>query len=294
AAQALSFTVTNDNAGLFSAAPAIAANGTLTFTPTAGLVGLANVTVRINDTGGTANGGINISAPQSFTITVFDQPPVALCQNVTVAATLVGTAAASINNGSFDPDGPSVTLAQVPPGPYSAGQTTVTLNVTDQANQTTSCAATVTVMPFSTGAAYGFEEASGTTVLDSSGNGNNGTFNAANGPTRTTAGRFGKGMHFDGIDDLITVADSNSLDLTSAATLMAWVKVENQTGWRNILFKHNVSDLTYGMYANNNSSAVGTPIGYVNSGGQIRSAAATSGVYQARWMHIAVTFGGGS
>src|SRR6185295_12312305 len=50
AAQALSFTVTNDNAGLFSAAPAIAANGTLTFTPTAGLVGLANVTVRINDT----------------------------------------------------------------------------------------------------------------------------------------------------------------------------------------------------------------------------------------------------
>ena len=51
-----------------------------------------------------------------------------------------------------------------------------------------------------------------------------------------------KGCIFDGVDDLITVADSNSLDLTSAMTLMAWVKVENQTGWRDILFKQNGSE----------------------------------------------------
>jgi hypothetical protein len=294
AAQVLSFTLTNDNAALFSVAPAIAANGTLTFTPAAGGAGVANLTARINDSGGTANGGINISAPQSFTITVVDPPPVALCQAVTVQATLVGTAAASINAGSFDPDGGGVTLAQVPPGPYSAGPTTVTLNVTDLALHTTSCAATVTVTPFAAGASFGFEEASGTTVVDSSGNNNNGSFNAANGPTRTTAGRFGKAMHFDGIDDLITVADSNSLDLTSAATLMAWVKVENQNGWRNILFKHNVSDLTYGLYANNSTSALGQPIAYVNSGGVIRSASASEGAYTGRWVHVAVTFGAGS
>ena len=88
--------------------------------------------------------------------------------------------------------------------------TAVTLRVTDQASQMATCSATVTVTPFSIGAAFGFEEASGSTVLDSSGNQNNGSFNPANGPQRVAAGRFGKGMLFDGIDDLITVADSNS------------------------------------------------------------------------------------
>ena len=228
------------------------------------------MTVSLSDNGGTANGGVNTSAPQSFTITIVDPPPVAQCQPVTVTATLIGTATASINNGSFDPDGGAVTLAQVPPGPYTPGTTSVTLNVTDSASQTTSCAANVTVNPFAPGASFGFEEASGTTVVDSSGNGNNGTFNAVNGPTRVTGGRFGKAMQFDGVDDLITVADSNSLDLTSAATLMAWVKPTNASGWRNILTKQNGSDLAYSMYSNNNASGVGQPTGYVMIGGTAR------------------------
>ncbi|HEV8345722.1 MAG TPA: N,N-dimethylformamidase beta subunit family domain-containing protein, partial [Vicinamibacterales bacterium] len=289
-----SFTVTNDNAALFSAAPAVAVNGTLTYTSAAGAIGVANVTVRLSDNGGTANGGVDISAPHSFTITVFDPPPVAQCQNVTVTATLIGTAAASIDNGSFDPDGGAVTLAQVPPGPYTPGQTSVTLNVTDSASQMVSCSATVTVNPFAPGASFGFEEASGTTVVDSSGNGNNGTFNAANGPTRVTTGRFGKAMQFDGVDDLITVADSNSLDLTSAATMMAWVKVTTQTGWRNILLKQNGGDLAYALYANNNGSALGQPNGYVNVGGVAQSVAALDGALSGRWMHVAMTYGGGS
>jgi hypothetical protein len=225
---------------------------------------------------------------------VFDPVPVALCQNVTVTATLIGTATASINNGSYDPDGGSVTLAQVPPGPYSPGQTTVTLNVTDQAGQVASCNATVTVNPFAAGASYGFEEASGTTVVDSSGNGNPGTFDATTGPQRTADGRFGKAMQFDGINDLITVADSNSLDLTTAMTLMAWVKPDTQTGWRTILMKQNGSNLAYGAYANNNGSALGRPDGYVNSGGIDRNVIANDGALQGQWKHIAVTFGGGS
>src|SRR5207247_2121012 len=47
----------------------VAANGTLTFTP-AGGVGSATVTVQIHDDGGTANGGVDTSASQTFTITV--------------------------------------------------------------------------------------------------------------------------------------------------------------------------------------------------------------------------------
>jgi RHS repeat-associated protein len=69
-AQSVSFLVSSDNAALFSVAPAIASNGTLTFTPAPDANGIATVTVRVHDDGGTANGGVDTSASQTFTITV--------------------------------------------------------------------------------------------------------------------------------------------------------------------------------------------------------------------------------
>jgi hypothetical protein len=63
------FAVTNDNPGLFAAQPAIAQDGTLTFAPTLLALGTATVTVRAVDNGGTANGGVDTSPPQTFTIT---------------------------------------------------------------------------------------------------------------------------------------------------------------------------------------------------------------------------------
>ncbi len=47
-----------------------AATGTLTYTPAANANGSATVTVQIHDNGGTANGGVDTSAAQTFTITV--------------------------------------------------------------------------------------------------------------------------------------------------------------------------------------------------------------------------------
>ncbi len=71
AGQTVAFNVTgNTNAALFSAGPAIAANGTLTYTPAADANGVATITLVAQDNGGTANGGVDTSAPQSFTITV--------------------------------------------------------------------------------------------------------------------------------------------------------------------------------------------------------------------------------
>ncbi len=70
ATQTLSFTVTNDNNALFSVQPAIDASGNLTYTPAADATGSATVTVSISDDGGTANGGDDTSADQTFTITV--------------------------------------------------------------------------------------------------------------------------------------------------------------------------------------------------------------------------------
>ena len=61
-----------------STQPAVAPNGTLTYTPAANANGSATVTVQIHDDGGTANGGVDTSAAQTFTITVtaVNDPPV--------------------------------------------------------------------------------------------------------------------------------------------------------------------------------------------------------------------------
>src|SRR6185312_757888 len=71
-----------DNTAIFSVQPAIAANGTLTYTPSATVTGTATVTVRIHDNGGVANGGVDTSAAQTFTITVMPKPTLGI-DNIT-------------------------------------------------------------------------------------------------------------------------------------------------------------------------------------------------------------------
>ena len=81
-----------------------------------------------------------------------------------------------------------------------------------------------------------FDEGTGSTACDSSGKGNNGTL--INGPLRAI-GKIGGGLYFDGIDDNVTVADSNSLDITSSFTLSAWVNpASTSTDFRSILVKN--------------------------------------------------------
>ena len=93
AGQTVSFVVTNDNNALFSAQPAIDSSGTLTYTSAANASGSAVVTVQAMDDGGTANGGVNLSAAQMFTITVnpVNDPPMVVGETFDVAA------------GNFDP-----------------------------------------------------------------------------------------------------------------------------------------------------------------------------------------------
>ena len=78
---------------------------------------------------------------------ICNQPPVAVCTNVTVSAGMNCTADGSIDNGSYDPDnGDSiVSTNQSPAGPYPLGTTPVTLTVTDTHGAMSSCMATVTV-----------------------------------------------------------------------------------------------------------------------------------------------------
>ena len=70
AGQTVTFNVSTDNDALFAVGPAVAADGTLTFTPAANAFGSATVSVTAMDDGGTANGGVDASATQTFTINV--------------------------------------------------------------------------------------------------------------------------------------------------------------------------------------------------------------------------------
>ncbi|MBK8205281.1 MAG: tandem-95 repeat protein [Planctomycetes bacterium] len=85
AAQTLTFNVTgNTNAALFNVQPAVAADGTLTFTPATNASGTATITLTLSDNGGTAGGGIDTSAPDSFDITVTAAPEIDLFRQVGV------------------------------------------------------------------------------------------------------------------------------------------------------------------------------------------------------------------
>jgi Concanavalin A-like lectin/glucanases superfamily len=69
-----------------------------------------------------------------------------------------------------------------------------------------------------------FEEGSGTSTADGSGNGNTGILVGAT----WVADRHGTGtaLHFNGTSQYVRVADSSSLDITGAITIAAWVKPE--------------------------------------------------------------------
>jgi hypothetical protein len=68
-AQTVSFIVTNGSASSFLVQPSVNSNGTLAFTPgTTG--GTVTVGIEAKDNGGTANGGVDISAFQTLTITI--------------------------------------------------------------------------------------------------------------------------------------------------------------------------------------------------------------------------------
>ena len=105
--QTVSFEVTgNTNAGLFSAGPSVSPTGTLTYTPAANQNGTATITLRITDNGGTANGGVNASATQTFVITVtaVNDAPVAQAKSYAAQTNMKITGLGGLLTGVTDAD----------------------------------------------------------------------------------------------------------------------------------------------------------------------------------------------
>jgi len=75
ATQTLTFHATANLPQLFAVQPQIDATGALTFAPALNAMDDATITVILQDDGGTANGGLNQSAPQTFTIHITKLAP---------------------------------------------------------------------------------------------------------------------------------------------------------------------------------------------------------------------------
>jgi hypothetical protein len=170
------------------------------------------------------------------------------------------------------------------------GTYTLTAIARDAAgNLATSAAVSVTVSNTAASglvAAWGFEETGGTATADASGNGHTGTL--VNGPARV-AGRYGQGLSFDGVNDLVTVADSALLDLTTGMTLSAWVRPTTTSGWRTVLLKEAPGTLAYGLYSSGDGVR---PSGYVRVGGNDSAAIGPSALSTTAWSYLAVTYDG--
>ncbi len=125
AGQTLTFNITgNTLPALFSAPPAIAPDGTLTFTPAPNANGTADITVVLRDNGGTANGGVDTSSPPvTFTIVVTavnDAPSFTGGGDVTVA--------------EDSPPYSAIWATNISPGPANEAGQTVTFNITGNTN----------------------------------------------------------------------------------------------------------------------------------------------------------------
>jgi len=142
--QTFTYSVSNDNAGLFAVGPTIDANGQLTYTLNSNVNGSATVTVSVTDSGDTPNGGDDTSPDQTFDITVDavnDEPSFTMLGDQTVDEdsgphTVAGFATPAPGGGA-DESGQTFTynvsndnagLFAVGPAIDANGQLTYTLN----------------------------------------------------------------------------------------------------------------------------------------------------------------------
>ena len=111
--QTLTFILSNDNTTLFFAQPAITPDGRLTFATAPDQYGTATVTVILQDSGGTASGGVNTSAPQQFTITItpVNDDPVAV--DDTVETSFETAVAIAVLANDVELDGEGLTVSDV-------------------------------------------------------------------------------------------------------------------------------------------------------------------------------------
>ncbi len=219
--------------------------------------------------------GADYSGPDSFTYRTFDGTAYSSAASVTVTVTPVNDAPIVTSPGTqsnsegavinlpivaSDVDGPSMTYSSgnLPEGlsispttgvisgtityhaatlsPYSSsvtvtdGTTPTTANFTWNVSQASSglCGSDANLV-----GCWQMEEGSGAVLIDATANGNDA---AITGSPTWVAGKDGQALDLSGTGQYAVAPDSNSLDVTTAITLSAWVKPE-KVATQNILKK---------------------------------------------------------
>jgi len=133
-----------------------------------------------------------------------------------------------------------------------------------------------------------------THVVDVSGNGNNGTWgNSTTGDINWTAGKFGKAIKFDGVDDYVEVAHSESLNMTSEITIEAWVNPDTpgQSGWSRFVSKRTTAGGA-DVYALGLTSDAYTPFFRIRNLSIQTNLIATGLAPKNQWTHLVATYDG--
>ncbi|HJV66231.1 MAG TPA: Ig-like domain-containing protein [Geomonas sp.] len=190
----------------------------------------------------------------------------------------------SWNTGTLS-NGSCTLLAKAYDAAGNVGQSaTVTVNVSNSSTSTSSGSTSTSTGSTGLVAAYSFNEGTGTTVADKSGNGNNGTLSN----TTWTTGKYGNALSFNGTSSKVTINDSASLHLSSGMTLEAWVlPTRISTAWQDVIYKG--ADIYYLEATSPYSSAPG---GSVKINGTSYGAFAPSALTANTWAHLAVTYDG--
>lgn len=134
-----------------------------------------------------------------------------------------------------------------------------------------------------------FEEGTGKTVKDSSGNGNDGEIEGA---PKWVAGKFGRAMEFDGQSDYIVIKDSDSLDLNQM-TVAAWVNLTAYADDQRIITKEEGTADPWSVYSLQISGTGDTKLEFrpTLDGARQRIESVTD-VPLDQWTHVAATYDG--
>jgi hypothetical protein len=278
----------------------------LIYQPANNYAGADSFTFRVND--GQANSNV---ATVSITVAPQNDPPVAVGESYSVTSGNVLSVNApgvlgndsDIDSGSLQaqlataPAHGALTLnangsfSYTPTAGYS-GPDSFAYVATDGTATSGQAVVAITVNPAGPPppppglvAAYSFNEGSGTMLVDRTGLGRTGTVSGA---TWSTAGRNGGALSFDGVNDIVTIADHNSLDLTTGMTLEAWVRPATVTSWRTVMLKNVSGGFAYGVFAGDASSL---PAGVVRTTSDL-SVTGVTGLGLNVWTHLTVTYDG--
>src|SRR5215207_6053765 len=139
-------------------------------------------------------------------------------------------------------------------------------------------------------AAYAFDEGSGTTVKDGSGNNNTGTLSN----TIWTVGQLGTALAFNGSTSRVSIPDSASLRApTMAITVSAWVQPNGTPqAWSSIVHKvHATNHVSYGF--GQNASNVRRLSGYLQVNGISYTTPMTPALADLTWYYVVLSWQSG-